>query len=83
MKQKNNFNKFLLLWFGEFVSSIGSGLTAFGLGVYIFKVTGSAASMSLVGKRSPQTILIAGGAGNAQGDDTIAYGIELFVSGLQ
>lgn len=48
MKQKNNFNKFLLLWFGEFVSSIGSGLTAFGLGVYIFKVTGSAASMSLV-----------------------------------
>ena len=48
MKQKSNFNKFLLLWFGEFVSSIGSGLTAFGLGVYIFKVTGSAASMSLV-----------------------------------
>ena len=48
MEQKKNFNKFLLLWFGEFVSSIGSGLTAFGLGVYIFKVTGSAASMSLV-----------------------------------
>ena len=48
MKQKSNFKKFLLLWFGEFVSSIGSGLTAFGLGVYIFKVTGSAASMSLV-----------------------------------
>ena len=48
MKQKNNFNRFLLLWFGEFVSSVGSGLTAFGLGVYIFKVTGSAASMSLV-----------------------------------
>ena len=48
MKQKSNFNKFLLLWFGELVSSIGSGLTAFGLGVYIFKVTGSAASMALV-----------------------------------
>ncbi|MBP5528789.1 MAG: MFS transporter [Lachnospiraceae bacterium] len=48
MKQKSNYSKFLLLWFGELVSSIGSGLTAFGLGVYIFKVTGSAASMSLV-----------------------------------
>ena len=48
MKQKSNFNIFLLLWFGELISSIGSGLTAFGLGVYVFKVTGSAASMSLV-----------------------------------
>ena len=48
MNQKSNFNKFLLLWFGELISSIGSGLTAFGLGVYVFKVTGSAASMSLV-----------------------------------
>ena len=40
--------KFLLLWSGEFISSIGGGLTRFGLGVYVFNQTGSAASMALV-----------------------------------
>lgn len=48
MKEKNNFNRFLLLWAGELVSSIGGGLTSFGLGVYIFHLTGSAADMALV-----------------------------------
>ena len=40
-----NFKKFMLLWLGELVSSIGGGLTSFGLGVYIFNKTGSAAGM--------------------------------------
>ncbi len=44
----SNFKKFLLLWTGELISSIGGGLTSFGLGVYIFKTTGSAAGMALV-----------------------------------
>ncbi len=35
-KTKSNFSKFMLLWTGEFVSSIGGGLTSFGLGVYVF-----------------------------------------------
>ena len=48
MKKGKNFNRFLLLWTGELVSSIGGGLTSFGLGVYIFQRTGSAASMALV-----------------------------------
>ena len=48
MKKKSNFGKFIILWIGELVSSIGSGLTAFGLGVYIFNKTGSAASMALI-----------------------------------
>ncbi len=43
-----NFKKFLLLWSGELISSIGGGLTSFGLGVYIFNTTGSAAGMALV-----------------------------------
>ena len=30
------------------MSSIGGGLTSFGLGVYIFKQTGSAANMALI-----------------------------------
>ena len=50
MEKKNNknFNRFLLLWSGELVSAIGGGLTSFGLGVYIFQQTGSAADMALV-----------------------------------
>lgn len=46
--EKKNFPKFLLLWAGEFISSIGGGLTSFGLGVYVFQQTGSAAGMALV-----------------------------------
>lgn len=48
MGKKRNFKRFLLLWAGELVSSIGGGLTSFGLGVYIFKQTGSAANMALI-----------------------------------
>lgn len=42
------YKKFLLLWAGQMVSAIGGGLTSFGLGVYVFERTGSAASMALV-----------------------------------
>lgn len=48
MSNKYNFHRFLLLWSGELVSSIGSGLTSFGLGVYVFEQTGSAANMAFV-----------------------------------
>ena len=43
-----NFKKFLLLWIGQCISSIGGGLTSFGLGVYVFEQTHSAANMALV-----------------------------------
>ena len=42
------FKKFLLLWSGDLVSAIGSGLTSFGLGVYIFQQTGKTSAMALV-----------------------------------
>lgn len=42
------YRKFLLLWSGEFVSAIGGGLSSFGLSVYVFQQTGSAASTALV-----------------------------------
>ena len=48
MNTKSNYKKFLLLWIGELISSIGGGLTSFGLGVYIFQKTGSATGMALV-----------------------------------
>ena len=60
MQKDSNFNKFLLLWFGELVSSIGGGLTSFGLSVYIFNMTGSATNMALVMLLSSLPILILG-----------------------
>ncbi len=45
---EKSFRKFLLLWSGELVSAIGSGLTAFGLGVYVFGLTGKASALALV-----------------------------------
>ncbi|MBO4389592.1 MAG: MFS transporter [Lachnospiraceae bacterium] len=47
-RKKSDFGKFLLLWSGELISSIGGGLTSFGLGVYIFQRTGSASATTLV-----------------------------------
>lgn len=47
-KTTSNFPKFLLLWTGSLISSVGGGLTSFGLGVYAFQQTGSAAGMALV-----------------------------------
>lgn len=38
----------MLLWSGELVSSVGGGLTSFGLTVYVFTMTGSAASTALI-----------------------------------
>ncbi|MBE6014939.1 MAG: MFS transporter [Lachnospiraceae bacterium] len=46
--KNSNFGKFMLLWAGELISSIGGGLTSFGLGVYVFNQTGSAAGMAIV-----------------------------------
>ena len=48
MEKKSNYFKFILLWAGELISSIGGGLTSFGLGLYIFQKTGSAADMALL-----------------------------------
>lgn len=47
-KSGKSFEKFLILWVGEFISAIGSGLTSFGLGVYVFQQTGKASAMALV-----------------------------------
>ncbi len=48
MKNKGHFRKFLLLWSGEMISSVGGGLTSFGLSVYVFRMTGRAADTALV-----------------------------------
>lgn len=43
-----SFGKFLILWSGQLISAIGSGLTSFGLGIYVFQQTGKASEMALV-----------------------------------
>ena len=46
--KNSNFRRFIVLWMGQLISAIGGGLTSFGLGVYVFEKTGSAAGMALV-----------------------------------
>lgn len=41
-------NEFLLIWFGQFISSIGNGLTAFALGIYVFEKTHSSISYAMI-----------------------------------
>lgn len=40
--------RFLMIWSGELISSIGSGMTAFALSVYVYQTTGSATYVSLI-----------------------------------
>ena len=47
-KSGNLFSSFMMIWFGQFISILGSGLTSFALGVYVFNQTQSATSFSLI-----------------------------------
>jgi DHA3 family macrolide efflux protein-like MFS transporter len=38
---------FLVIWFGQLISTVGSGLTGFALSVYIFQETGSATQLGV------------------------------------
>lgn len=40
--------KFMMIWIGELISSIGSGMTAFALSIYVYEMTGSVSYVSLV-----------------------------------
>jgi MFS transporter, DHA3 family, macrolide efflux protein len=39
---------FLLVWFGQFVSIVGTGATSFALGVWVYQATGQVTSFALV-----------------------------------
>lgn len=39
---------FLLIWFGQLISLIGSGLTSFALRVWLYQTTGSSVQFSLM-----------------------------------
>ena len=40
--------KFMMIWIGELISSIGSGMTAFALSIYVYQMTGSVSYVSMV-----------------------------------
>mgnify|MGYP000272581704 CR=1 FL=1 len=50
MKTQPNtdYSSFLFIWFGQFVSLIGTGLTVFSLGVYVYQKTAAASSYVLI-----------------------------------
>lgn len=48
MINKNQYNKFALLWIGQFISSLGSGLTSFGLMAYVYLKTGKTTDVALI-----------------------------------
>lgn len=48
VKKEDKFKKFLIIWLGELISNIGSGMTAFGIGVYVWQLTHSAVDVSMV-----------------------------------
>lgn len=43
-EQKKLYSRFLFIWFGQFISVIGTGLTIFSLGVYVYQQTNTASS---------------------------------------
>lgn len=46
--QDKSYKGFLIIWLGQLMSAIGSGLTAFALGVFVFQKTQSATNFSLI-----------------------------------
>jgi MFS transporter, DHA3 family, macrolide efflux protein len=49
MKLKSNISVFITIWFGQVISLVGSGLTSFALGVWVFERTGSPTQFALIG----------------------------------
>src|SRR5450759_75064 len=45
--EPSSMRNFLIIWLGELISTVGSGLTSFGLGVWMFEKTGMATSFAL------------------------------------
>jgi DHA3 family macrolide efflux protein-like MFS transporter len=59
-RERSGTRTFLIIWFGQLISLIGSGLTSFALGVYIYNRTGAATqlALSLVAASVPSLVLL-------------------------
>ena len=60
-----NMSVFVVIWLGQTVSQIGSGLTGFAMGVWVYQTTGSALQFAMIALFSvlPRIVLspLAGG----------------------
>lgn len=43
-RSQDMYSRFLFIWFGQFISIIGTGLTIFSLGIYVYQQTNTASS---------------------------------------
>lgn len=59
-RERSGTRTFLIIWFGQVISLIGSGLTGFALGVFIYNHTGAATplALSLVAASVPNLVLL-------------------------
>ncbi|MBE5991821.1 MAG: MFS transporter [Paenibacillaceae bacterium] len=48
INNKRNYRNFLIIWIGELLAGIGTGMTSFGLGVYVWQLTNSTVDVSMV-----------------------------------
>ncbi len=47
MRIRKSMGRFTLIWFGQLVSMLGSGISTFGLGIWVYDKTGSASRFAL------------------------------------
>ncbi len=47
LDQEKSMKTFMIIWIGQFVSILGSGLTTFGLSVWVLEATGSAMTFTM------------------------------------
>ena len=48
MSRLSGLRDFLLIWFGQLVSGVGSRLTSFALGIWVLQTTGSTTGFALI-----------------------------------
>ena len=47
-EERGGMRTFLIVWSGQFVSLIGTGLTTFALAIWVFQETGSATQLAMI-----------------------------------
>ncbi len=59
-RERSGMRTFLIIWFGQLVSLVGSGLTGFALAVYLYQRTGEATqlALSMVAASVPNLLLL-------------------------
>jgi MFS family permease len=48
-KNKNQWKTFIIIWFGQLISVLGTGMTRFALLIWVYQQTGKATTVALLG----------------------------------